>query len=56
MRRKTADHLIVSEEKLTEADNDLKLAGTRLAHIREERVRAEATADQNKQTLDVHYL
>ena len=52
VRRKTADHLIVSEEKLTEADNDLKLAGTRLAHIREERVRAEAMADQNKQTME----
>ena len=52
VRRKTADHLIVSEGKLTEADNDLKLAGTRLAHIREERVRAEAMADQNKQTME----
>ena len=52
VRRKTADQLIVSEEKLTKADNDLKLAGTRLAHIREERVRAEAMADQNKQTME----
>lgn len=52
VRRKTADHLIVSEGKLTEADNDLKLAGTRLAHIREERVRAEAMADQNKQSME----
>ena len=52
VRRKTADHLIVSEGKLTEADNDLKLAGTRLAHIREERVRAEAMADQNKQNME----